>query len=276
MSASYSHTAPSWADTLSHVFNTLGTSFRLHNSPSTSTHIHLSLSPQLSASQLCALSKSALLFESALDSLFLASQRGTSSYWTQSNRSASAALQGHDLAQCFDLLDNCLNTATSWDDGDEAKHSIARTMNLYPQDSATGRAHGHEADFVHGGVFKWNLAGLLPEGSGTGTVEFRQPPGSMSAAEARAWVVLAVGFVAGAVGLDEGGTNVAALDGSPEQLWCLVWHGVQASGVAGDMSDVECLFAGEGPGERKSNGKNSQNKEKAEGKKGGRGWLWRR
>ena len=146
-------------------------------------------------------------------------------------------------------------------------------MNLYPHRSATGRAHGRTADFVHGGVFKWNLAGLLPDGGGTGTVEFRQPPGSTSAAEAQGWVVLAVGFVAGAVGLDEDGTDVAALDGSVEQLWCLVGRGVQTSGVAGDMGDVESLFAGEGAGERRTDGKKPKNKEKMAGTKGGRGWL---
>lgn len=276
LSASEPYAAPSWTATLSHVFNTLHASFHLHHSASTSTHVHLSLDPQLSAVQLCALSKSALLFEAALDSLFAASQRGSSSYWTQSNRSASTALQGRNLAQCFDLLDACLDAAASWDGGDdEAKHAMVRTMNLYPHHSATGRARGRTSDFVHGGVFKWNLAGLGPDGSGTGTVEFRQPPGSLSAAAARAWVVLAVGFVAGAVGLDADGTDVSALDGSVEQLWCLVGRGVQASGVAGDMADVEGLFAGEGAGERRASGKKPKSKEKMERERGGRGWLWR-
>lgn len=273
LSASDSYAAPPWAATLSHVFNTLHASFHLHNSSSTSSHIHLSLSPQLNASQLCALAKSTLLFESALDSLVAPSRRGSSSYWTQSSRSASPALRGHNMAQCFDILDACLDTKSSDVGGDdEAMHAIVRTMNLYPHHSATGRAQGRTSDFVHGGVFKWNLAGLLSDGSGTGTVEFRQPPGSMSAAEARAWVVLAVGFVAGAVGLHEDGTDVAARDGGVEQLWRLVGRGVRASGVAGD---VESLFAGQGAGERRMNGKKQRNKEKTEEKKGGRGWLWR-
>jgi len=111
-----------------------------------------------------------------------------------------------------------------------------------------------------------------------GTLEFRQAPGSQTAEEARAYVELAVSFVAGAIALGFGsghdstittatatgsgtdadadadaGTNMTTKHGKNtsrkgrnnvllEDMWWLLSAGAQSSGV-GDLRGVERLFS---------------------------------
>ncbi|ORY63276.1 putative amidoligase enzyme-domain-containing protein [Pseudomassariella vexata] len=220
-------TDTAWVTHLSVVFKTLKSSFTLSASANTSTHIHLSTSPTLSATQLSAIAKSILYFEPALDALLPASR--ASSYWCQSNR-ANPVLKSLSMAQCFEYLDYCSDPI-----------DVVRTMCLYPASSAYGRANGYTEDFIHG-VYKWDFSNLAYEGS-TGTLEFRQCPGSRSADEVRTWVELAVAFAAGAIDgaemIDPNGTVVM------EDLWWIVSGGCQSSGI-GERRGIEALFAGRG------------------------------
>lgn len=130
-------------------------------------------------------------------------------------------------------------------------------MNLFPASSAYGRAHGKHKDFVRGKVYKWDFSGMLlspssssssSSGSGSvrGTVEFRQPSGSLVADDAAGWITLAAAFVAGAmvVGPSLGG-DVGDRGASPEELWALLVSGGEMLGWDG-LGAVEGLFARRG------------------------------
>jgi hypothetical protein len=84
---------------------------------------------------------------------------------------------------------------------------LVETMNLVSKTSPRDIALCMDHDFVHGKLFKWNMVGVMPSGAGIdgcgrATVEFRRPPGSLSAEEAMGCVGVALAFVAGAVEVD--------------------------------------------------------------------------
>jgi len=80
-----------------------------------------------------------------------------------------------------------------------------------------------------------------------GTVEFRQPAGSVDAQEAVAWVTLATAFVAGAMVVGPslgGGGDVREQGASPEELWALLTAGAEVLGWDMDgLGGVGELFA---------------------------------
>ncbi|KAI1339382.1 putative amidoligase enzyme-domain-containing protein [Xylariaceae sp. FL0016] len=212
-----------WIAHLSTIFKVLKAGFTISPSPNCGTHIHLSTSPPLSASQLAAVSKAMLFFEPALDNL-LPSPRANS-YWCQSNR-ANPSLKTLSTPQCFDQLDYAAVDVPS----------IVRAMCVFPAKSAYGRANGFTEDFVHG-VYKWDLSPLLP--GGLGTIEFRQAPGSRSAEDARTWVELAVAFVAGAMNPETVLDPRAQV--TMEDLWWVIGVGAQTTGIS-DMRAIEKLY----------------------------------
>lgn len=279
----------SWAADLSTIFGVLHASFLISPSPHCSTHVHLSGYPApLSGAELAALAKAALYHERALDSLVPPGRRGgwsssssfssssssssssassasSSSYWCQSNR-ANPSLASLPLATCLSVIDN----AAAFDDGIVAGGggsgriaSVVETMNLFPAASAYARAHGKTADFVRGKVYKWNMEGMMSGGGGKGlgTVEFRQPPGSLTAEDAAGWVMLAVSFAAGALvvgpglGVGAGMTGMMGMmgveamgaeeGGSMEELWALLGAGAGSLGWEG-LGPVEGIFARRG------------------------------
>ncbi|KAK4208309.1 putative amidoligase enzyme-domain-containing protein [Rhypophila decipiens] len=139
--------------------------------------------------------------------------------------------------------------------------SIISTMNLFPANSAYGRSHGKKKDFLRGKVYKWDFTGMLPssstkgENAGRGTVEFRQPPGSLSAEGAAGWITLALAFVVGAMavgprlggggggGLENGHAEEEEMNGaSPDELWELLSGGAEVLGWE-SLGAVEGLFA---------------------------------
>ncbi|KAH9886182.1 putative amidoligase enzyme-domain-containing protein [Xylariomycetidae sp. FL2044] len=240
-----------WATHLTTIFKVLKAGFTVTPSAHCSTHVHISTSPPLDASQLSSIAKSILYFEPALDALLPPDR--ASSYWCQSNR-ASQALKSLTLPECFEYLDTyCSGGGGGYanDENDNGVSAVAAAMCLFPAQSAYGRAHGHVEDFVHG-VYKWDFSGLL-EG-GIGTLEFRQAPGSRSAEDVRTWVELVVGFVAGAVlhgamldprgGGGEGG-QVGLLE---QELWWLLGVGAETTQI-GDLVGVEKLFVQGGGGQ---------------------------
>ncbi|KAK3339935.1 putative amidoligase enzyme-domain-containing protein [Lasiosphaeria hispida] len=231
-----------WASDLSTIFTTLHAAFILVPSAHCSTHIHISGTPHpLSASGLAALGKAALYYEPALDRLVPPARRGSSAYWCQSNR-ASPGLRGlASLGDCLAVLDAAEAAGTA--------RAVVEAVNLFPAASAYGRAHAKVRDFVRGKVYKWDFTGMLapPGGAGggqtvRGTVEFRQPSGSLVADDAAAWVTLAVAFVAGAmaVGPSLGGGGVGQ-GASMEELWALLASGAEMLGWE-SLGVVEGLF----------------------------------
>lgn len=116
-------------------------------------------------------------------------------------------------------------------------------MNLFPAASAYGRAHGRTKDFVRGKVYKWDFSRMITTPAAA-TVEFRQPPGSVAAEEAAAWVTLAVAFVAGAVsgaGVPVDAAAIAPQGATVDDLWGLLWGGARALGWEG-LGGIEGLF----------------------------------
>ncbi|KAJ0104316.1 hypothetical protein J7T55_009480 [Diaporthe amygdali] len=210
----------------------------------------------LSSTELSALAKAALYFEPALDQLVPADRRASTAYWCQSNR-ASVGLRSMSLQDCLGMVDAAVDLSTT-SLGNESFESgrtqaLVGTMNLYPATSTYGRAHGKKHDFVRGKVYKWDFSRMLPRSSSSkgsnvalsqGTVEFRQPPGSRSAEDAKGWITLVLALVAGATKT----TSWAPL-GAPGvegatigELWALILTGASVLGWEG-VGDAALIFS---------------------------------
>ncbi|KAK5655776.1 hypothetical protein OQA88_5314 [Cercophora sp. LCS_1] len=221
------HAHSYWASTISTIFSVLAQNFAIHHCPHTSTHIHVSGAPSpLSPEGLASLAKAALYYESALDALMPAGRRDSVAYWCQSNR-ASRAIINTGLLDSLAVLDTAQST-----------REVVETMNLFPCASAYGKANGKKKDFVRGKVYKWDFTGMIGE---RGTVEYRQPAGSLSAEDAAGWVTLALAFVAGAVEVGETLGNGRGEGASLDELWAMLVVGAEALGWEG-LGAVEGLF----------------------------------
>ncbi|KAG8156383.1 hypothetical protein KVR01_013724 [Diaporthe batatas] len=248
----------SWAVDMELIFSTIRRYFILVPSPHCSTHIHVSATPlPLSPIELSALAKAALYFEPAVDQLVPADRRASNAYWCQSNR-ASVALRSMSLQECLVTVDAAWDLPATSSNTELFDRSLARalvgSMNLFPASSTYGRAHGKKHDFVRGKVYKWDFSRMLPrpssssKGSATGptpeTVEFRQPPGSCSAEDAKGWITLVLALVAGATKT----TSWAPLSvtgmqgGSIGELWALVVTGASVLGWDG-VGDAAVIFS---------------------------------
>ncbi|KAM7195402.1 putative amidoligase enzyme domain containing protein [Rhypophila sp. PSN 637] len=245
-----------WAADLSKIFSVVQSSaYNVVPSANCSTHVHISGTPvPFSAQELAALAKCALYFESALDLLVPSGRRASTAYWCQSNR-ANPALRRVEL-------DSLSTGGTGGLGKTEILSSIISAMNLFPSNSAYGRSHAKKKDFLRGKVYKWDFTGMLPssmpsasstttkggENAGRGTVEFRQPPGSLSAEDAAGWITLALAFVVGAMAvgprLGAGGGHAEEIQNgsSPEELWELLSGGAEVLGWE-SLGAVEGLFA---------------------------------
>lgn len=173
----FSKRAEAWQSDLRAVFRTLNSHFELTTTHQCFTHIHIT--PETGFWQLDqakGLAKSALYFERCLDALVPPYRR--KSVWAKSNRN-NRYFAGLSMAECFGQVDAQTTFA-----------GLGMRMNLCSALSPTGAALGAKPgnDFVHD-AYRWSFVGLT-EGGGYGTVEFRQPPGSTSAAEVSAWVML--------------------------------------------------------------------------------------
>ncbi len=276
----------SWAADLATIYTTVHSAYIVVPSSHCSTHVHVSTTPMpLPELSVVLLAEALLYYEKALDGLMPAGRRDSSTYWCRSNREshmfkafaaemeaddsggdagATAMLArgggGNDLATCLDVVRYGYN---------ETAFSMAEAVNLLPADCAYGRAHGKKGSFVHGKVFKWNFGGLrevAPKAAGTragganattkgraavdaafaGTIEFRQPPGSVAADEACAWVTLALAFVAGVMAGD--GSQASGGQGaSLAELWQVLQAGAVELGWS-DLGAVDGLFRGSSSG----------------------------
>lgn len=272
VSAIYTSDAmPALQTDLATIFSVLSHNYTMTPTHRSSSHIHISrVNPPFTTADLAVLSKATLYFEHALDALMPASR---ASHWAKSNRSAdNPALTGLTLAQCLSKIDSSAAAAAAAEvDGSTAGRRIVETMNLCAPTSRWALAHGRTAPFVRGKTYKWDFTGLLvasppaqdggadcgrvavgnASGGGggatggiVGTVEFRQPSGSLTAEDALGWVVLGVEFVAGAVEVGAGlsmGLGVAGgKGGSFKELRGLLEVGREVLGWE-DMKSLEHL-----------------------------------
>jgi hypothetical protein len=166
-----------WQAELRAVFRALDDGFEITTSHQCFTHIHIVPDAGFwTLNQAKGLAKSALYFERCLDALVPPYRHR--SVWAKSNRNNRYFL-GMSMAECFERID-----------AQGTFEALGARMNWCSSASATGLALGAKPghDFQHD-AFRWNFVNLN-EGGGFGTVEYRQPPGSASASEAIAWVML--------------------------------------------------------------------------------------
>lgn len=239
------------------IFSTIRRYFIMVPSPHCSTHIHVSATPvPLSPAELSALAKAALYFEPALDQLVPADRRASTAYWCQSNRD-SVALRSLSLQDCLVMVDAALDLPAAPMSSAPVDHELTRalvgSMNLFPATSTYGRAHGKKHDFVRGKVYKWDFSRMLPRSSHSkgnsvspsqGTVEFRQPPGSRSAEDAKGWITLVLALVAGATKTTSWAPlNATGMEGATiAELWALVVTGASMLGWDG-VGDAAGIFS---------------------------------
>ncbi|EFX05225.1 hypothetical protein CMQ_3294 [Grosmannia clavigera kw1407] len=234
-----------WAGDIDAVFAAVHGAFMVVASPHCSTHVHVSATPApLSTVELGLLAKAVLYFEPALDGLAPTVRRSSSTYWCQSNRVSQAFRDQQGLDSCFSIIDAAVDSAAVAGEV-SATRAVVEAINLFPAGSAYGRAHGKKHDFVRGKAFKWDFSGMLPKsagcGTGLGTVEFRQPPGSTAADEACAWVTLALTFVAGVTAVGDFGVDNVDAGASPAELWNVLHSGAAFIGWEG-LGTLEHLF----------------------------------
>ncbi|TLS20921.1 uncharacterized protein PpBr36_10866 [Pyricularia pennisetigena] len=219
-----------WVDDLDTIFSVLGSSFVVVASPTCGTHIHVSTEPAMEPREVATLAKLMLSTEPALDALMPAGRRASTRHWCQSNRAGSALLGSRlTLEQCLRVVDSAAR------DGGVA--GVVAALNTHGPEPGSGFARATRGcrSRLSGQRFKWNLAGLVGEGVGARTVEFRQPPGSVTADGVRGWVELTLGFVEGGLRRSESGCEVEAWY-TVQELWDLIQDGVAAL----QLSD-ECI-----------------------------------
>ncbi|KAL2015874.1 hypothetical protein VTK56DRAFT_4671 [Thermocarpiscus australiensis] len=176
-----------WQADLRKVMHTLNRHFEVTTSHQCFTHVHIVPATGFwQLGQAKALAKSALYFEACLDALVPPYRRR--SVWAKSNRH-NRYFGALPMAKCFARID-----------AQSTLEALATRMNLCGAASPTGAALGVEpvdAEFRHD-AFRWSFADLgnnndeaaAAAAAGFGTVAFRQPPGSTTAAEAITWVML--------------------------------------------------------------------------------------
>lgn len=269
-----------WAADLGVIFATLHANYTVATSDKCSTHVHLSTSePTLDADNATKLAEAILFYEEAIDALMPGSRTADSNYWGTSNREShmfscgglageewdtDEAIQGYVKAMAkakaadksvkpvgvnefwpSTSLDTCLSIVRACHDS--SKFDMDEAMNLHWAGTRYGRVHGMKADFVHGKTFKWNFGKLyrvssagIKKISGRGTVEFRQPPGSLVAQDAVTWVALAVTFFAGVVSGNGDLPFPARTGASVADLECLVDDGsaILGLGYLGNLKEL--------------------------------------
>lgn len=214
-----------WQAHLQGIWWVLDQKFNTSNTSQCSTHVHVSPSEgQWTLDQVKRVAKTALYFERSIDSLLPLERR--TNLWCQSNR-WNTTLKAQSMSTLF-----------SWIDGAASIPHVAFLMCTYSKDSDYGRAMGYTNDFPHH-VFRWNFT-PLSQGA-KGTIEFRQPPGSSSAAETQLWITLTASFIQGAIQYAD------SLDSTKpptlELFKGVILNGATVSGVS-DKSLLHKLFEG--------------------------------
>lgn len=214
-----------WQAHLRGIWWVLDEKFNTSSTVQCSTHVHVSPSEgQRTLDQVKKVAKTALYFERSIDSLLPPERR--TNLWCQSNRWNTTSKS------------QSMSTLFSWIDAAASIPHVTFLMCTFSKDSDYGSAMGYTHDFAHH-VFRWNFT-PLSQGA-KGTIEFRQPPGSSSAADTQLWITFTASFIQGAIqyanNLDS--TKVPTL----ELLKNVVINGASVSGVS-DRSLLHNLFNG--------------------------------
>ena len=214
-----------WQAHLRGIWWVLDEKFNTSSTVQCSTHVHVSPSEgQWTLDQVKKVAKTALYFERSIDSLLPPERR--TNLWCQSNRWNTTSKS------------QPMSTLFSWIDAAVSIPHVAFLMCIFSKDSDYGSAMGYTHDFAHH-VFRWNFT-PLSQGA-KGTIEFRQPPGSSSAADTQLWITFTASFIQGAIQYADNlnSTKTPNL----ELLKSVVINGASVSGVS-DRSLLHNLFNG--------------------------------
>ncbi|KAF2749892.1 hypothetical protein M011DRAFT_456630 [Sporormia fimetaria CBS 119925] len=172
-----------WPGQFDRVWSVLANSFSTSSTNQCSTHVHFSpRGAPWTLSQIQSIAKSVLYYERAIDSIMPFERRTNA--WARSNRHNVLFLK-EDMATLFHWIDSCTSLS-----------QVAFYMCAFDKDSDYGRMDKATEHFPHF-VFRWNFTPLV-EGT-TGTIEFRQPPGSFKASDTKTWVNFGAAFINAAV-----------------------------------------------------------------------------
>lgn len=216
---------PTWSAELGNIWWVLDNKFNTTTSQQCSTHIHVSpTNGAWTLSQARRVAKAVIYFERSIDSLLPEHRR--TNRWCQSNRWNAVCKQ------------QTISTLFGWVDQTSTMQHLVYYLCGTSKDSAYGQALGKTHDFPHN-VYRWNFAPLKE--TGTGTIEFRQPPGSSSTQESITWIRFVAAFLQGA------NLYAEALDpNTPENLESLrglLLNGAKECGMS-RWEDLDALFTG--------------------------------
>lgn len=209
---------PKWRDRNDKLWDTIESDFKVVSSDSCGTHVHVSTFDKNGwydrLPPLKRVAKAVVYFERCVDSL-LPPHRLVNTY-CKSNR-YNPSLRERSMPEIFQLLDSARDAP-----------GIASIMCSDGQGGTTR-------------YFKWNFMALVKPRKSMGTVEFRQPPGSTSRADAVLWSEFTLSFVQGAILLmDHPGSINPAETATLKQLQRLVRMGnsLAPAGSRGDLLEM--------------------------------------
>ena len=224
-----------WSRTLNVVWESLTKDFEVIPSDSCGTHVHVSLLREEGwkgrFDRLKRIAKAVVYFERCIDSLMPA-HRVEKNVYCRSNRNNSA-LRSHKMPAVLKMID----------DIQEEPSGPKQLVDLLNPEGKTARRY-----------CKWNFTPLLKANEKIRTIEFRQPPGSTTVADATFWSQFATYFIYGAehisfVGDKESIDKNLILDPAKtpglEQLQEMLMNGQKLGGGWGyDPASLKKVFQG--------------------------------
>ena len=198
-----------WSSQIDLVWLNLSTNFYIDPSLQCSTQVHIAPTNKWKVEQLKNVAKAVVYFERSIDQLVPEDRR--MNHWCRSNR-YNGTLKELSMTDIFKAVDNC-------DSRDELELLLC----------AVSFGLGVTVDRR----FRWNFRNL------TETIEFRQPPRSVTSKDGKTWIEFTVSFVQGA--LEAAGSLDPLNDASLPSLKSVVFDGARRSGIK-DFSRLEELF----------------------------------
>lgn len=159
-----------WESKLQLVWEVLKNGFETSTNDDCSTHVHISPAGQDTAftlGQAKKIAKAVVYYERCVDSIMPDKRRVK--LYCRSNRYTSA-FDGKEMPEVFEMIDAIPST-----------EKLALLMNIYKEPGM----------FLK--FFRWNFENLRP--GMKGTIEFRQPPGSVDDQDSRFWILFTRAYV---------------------------------------------------------------------------------
>lgn len=158
---------PGWRDHVIAAWDYLEKFYTIRSDRSCATHVHISLEPSYTLDQLKRIASSIIHFETALEAVMPPARRNNG--WARSNWLSSPRLAAKNKSR---------------------KESIREIESVISRPSVIRLMQE-----LGNPCFAWNLWSLNDKS----TIEFRKPPGSVTAAEALTWAELALNFIQAAI-----------------------------------------------------------------------------